>query len=654
MNGIMCYNETTPLSESNNPDLNLRITNADDDNYHNEDDSVSIDEYNEYWDDEGHDFKTMVTEDYDQVKMENKMELDGYREDEKHLDVTSACSSTIVMTSGDDEESCVENKDEDNSRFEYISNRSTSLQNSLSSSSSSQQKTRSNDSHMYLLAYCVCVLLGIVSGTMYGFGRYSLDLKDHLNLTQSQLQLLGALMDCGNFLTKPLCGIIYDRYGSRITCLLAGTISFYAYSTIQSIVGQQDWHNTQATINADSVESNNMTTHHFLVLCGCFFAVGIGCGFGHMAALASTTKIFSSGAKKGKQGLAIGIVVAAFALCSTLIGLSYSKLGGLDHNFFFILGIIICASNLVGAFILPSYDNAGTLEQNDLISKSNRAIQKTPVILAKGGTENTAIFSFDREDLATIGYGAVIKTECEYDEMRTGYGNDMNAGNESSTRSTSSEILAWFTCDYWLLFLVFFGATGCGLFIINNVSTMVQSIGGTDNIASFLVVLLCLCNCFGRIGIGYVADKVCQINLFALSLGMIALGMTIGALANGEYAIPCLAITIALVALAYGGIWVLIVTILADWFGHQNFGKNYGLAAIAPAFSGFIVNSISGWNYHRHADFVLSMNGTGLASEICIGVECYFGTFALAACTGISCLLVFPVLKHRRHQRCQT
>ena len=125
--------------------------------------------------------------------------------------------------------------------------------------------------------------------------------------------------------------------------------------------------------------------------------------------------------------------------------------------------------------------------------------------------------------------------------------------------------------------------------------------------------------------------------------------MTISALANEQSATTCLSITIALVSIAYGGIWVLIVTILADWFGRDNFGKNYGLAALAPALSGFVFNTLSAKHYHRHAEAIAVEDGSNGASEVCIGVECYQSTFVFAASCALMCLSVYPILKHRRH-----
>ena len=49
-----------------------------------------------------------------------------------------------------------------------------------------------------LSTVAVSVALGLVSGTVYGFGRYSRDLKSVLDLNQYQIQQLGIFLDTGN------------------------------------------------------------------------------------------------------------------------------------------------------------------------------------------------------------------------------------------------------------------------------------------------------------------------------------------------------------------------------------------------------------------------------------------------------------------------
>ena len=62
--------------------------------------------------------------------------------------------------------------------------------------------------------------------------------------------------------------------------------------------------------------------------------------------------------------------------------------------------------------------------------------------------------------------------------------------------------------------------------------------------------------------------------------------------------------TVACVATAYGGSWVLIVGILADLYGREHFGKDYGLIAMGPALSGMLFNSMSAIIYERHDAYV--------------------------------------------------
>lgn len=179
--------------------------------------------------------------------------------------------------------------------------------------------------------------------------------------------------------------------------------------------------------------------------------------------------------------------------------------------------------------------------------------------------------------------------------------------------------------------------------IINNISTMVQSIGSSDSLAGYLVFGLSICNVVGRIFMGSLADhpKLHKLDLYRYASLLMAFALVTSAF--GGTSPVCLTVTVACAAISYGGSWVLIIGILADFCGKDDFGKDYGLIAMGPAVSGMIFNSLSAKLYESRAD-----ESTG----VCIGAGCYRDAYwmtAASATIGYLILLWFlPVTRRNR------
>ena len=101
-----------------------------------------------------------------------------------------------------------------------------------------------------------------------------------------------------------------------------------------------------------------------------------------------------------------------------------------------------------------------------------------------------------------------------------------------------------------------------------------------------------------------------------------------------------LVIMVIMVAIAYGGSWVLIASILPDLFGTKNFGKDYGLLAMGPALSGMLFNAVSARWYEQHTT----------SETVCTGSNCYQSAFLL---TGGAAMLGCFLLKVVRDKQLQ-
>lgn len=435
----------------------------------------------------------------------------------------------------------------------------------------------------------VSVLLGLVSGTLYGFGRYARELKQVLVISQSEVQAYGIWMDCGNYIGHPLAGYIYDHKGPKLCCVLGGLIVFGGYSALYIIMQYRelkDW------------------------IWIAFCAVGFGSGLGYLAGLGCTTKIFSKKEHYNHLGSAVGLVAAGYGLCSTLVGLTYKSFGGVESAFFIYWGCLVAIVNLTASFVL----------QSDDISDS-------------GQSEN------ERDGMLQRGQGLIIDEDNESTYTK------IVEVQEKSNQEYESDTTAWETWryfDFWLLAMGFASVTGCGLFVINNLSTIAQSIGASDEFSGTLIILLSISNVLGRIFIGTLADMTEKIFLLQLSSAAMAFSFVLGALSSifeeKIFVVPM----VILVSMAYGGSWVLVVAILIDLFGKKYFGLDYGVAAMGPALSGMLLNSVSALLYDQNVT----------SDQICLGTNCYLTSFVMTGFTALFGCFVLEILIRRIPQNC--
>ncbi|KAL3927855.1 MAG: hypothetical protein SGBAC_012902 [Bacillariaceae sp.] len=455
----------------------------------------------------------------------------------------------------------------------------------------------------------ISILLGLVSGTAYGFGRYARTLKEILGVSQSQVQTLGIFMDCGNYVGHPVVGIIYDRKGPVVSCLLGALIAFLSYWKIRWIL------------------LNHHSDDGILWLQLAFFGVGFSSGLGYIAGLGSATKALLRLSSANYFGTGIGLVAAGCGLSSTLVGLSYQHLPNLP-SFFYFWALIVPVVNIGAAamfHIQASYTNKLFIAQS---------------AEANGPTMEEAGHLICSPTIET--------TEAQASQPS-------NNMEDESTDESSITLLgpweSWKKLEFWLLFASFSCATGCGLFVINNLSTMVQSMGGSDSLAGSLVIVLSISNVGGRILMGMIGDYAASSDESSPSLPRIRLLQAVNqtmalamilAFVGGQQRV-CMIGVVVVVALAYGSAWVLIVALTPQLFGKDNFGKDYGLMALGPAISGMVFNQASAKWYEQHA-----------SNNTCIGRECY-GTAYLASMTvalmGVIITGILHKLQRQKDQR---
>jgi MFS transporter, OFA family, oxalate/formate antiporter len=142
------------------------------------------------------------------------------------------------------------------------------------------------------------------------------------------------------------------------------------------------------------------------------------------------------------------------------------------------------------------------------------------------------------------------------------------------------------TPQFYLLWLMFVLAVAPGLMLIVNAKTI-----GADQVQGWnqpfvVIIYLSIANTLGRIGSGFVSDKIGRTNTMVLAFLIQAVNM----FAFSYYTSAPLLLTGAAVAgLCYGAMFTLMPAATADFYGLKNLGVNYGIL-----FTGFGVAGVTG------------------------------------------------------------
>jgi MFS family permease len=181
-----------------------------------------------------------------------------------------------------------------------------------------------------------------------------------------------------------------------------------------------------------------------------------------------------------------------------------------------------------------------------------------------------------------------------------------------------------FMLDFWLLWFCHFCGTANGLFFINNISQIDQSLGGAKSTAALYVSILSVFNAVGRMSAGFLSDRykttVPRTTFFVGALFFMFLFQ--GSLAlipsTGWLFVGCIGI-----GLCYGAFWALIPPMVFELFGSKNIGSHYQILGLAPA-AGSVLASVvlSGNVYKSHV-----MPG----SNVCCGAVCFQLTHAVTS-----------------------
>lgn len=207
----------------------------------------------------------------------------------------------------------------------------------------------------------------------------------------------------------------------------------------------------------------------------------------------------------------------------------------------------------------------------------------TDLLLKKGGVGFATLFYSLFFLISVCGLAMLLKNP----EEKAGV-----AGKNSPALQVSVQPLGLFVRkDFYLLWMIYFIASGAGLMVISSINGMAKKSMG--EMAFLAVVVLALGNASGRVVAGFVSDKVGRkVTLLGVTI-LQAICMLLAVPVTETLSFPILLVLLATaIGFHYGANLCLFPAFAKDLYGLKNFGVNYGILFTAWGAGGFVLSRL--------------------------------------------------------------
>ena len=169
---------------------------------------------------------------------------------------------------------------------------------------------------------------------------------------------------------------------------------------------------------------------------------------------------------------------------------------------------------------------------------------------------------------------------------------------------------------FWVLLLMFIFANAAGTMMVSATSPIAQNqIGQTPMMAAMCVSIMTLANMCGRIGFGFIYDRLKGWNSLLLVLAINGISMCMLTAAHSlSYFILC----ICLVGFSFGGLLVVFAPMVKIIFGSRFYNRNYGLIFIGYGIGAFVGPKISASFYDSTGSYVAGYIGSAILAGAAI------------------------------------
>ena len=530
----------------------------------------------------------------------------------------------------------------------------------------------------------VCAVCMLCSGTCYGFSSFSNVMKEQLELTQQQVELVGLLSNVGGNLGA-ISGVMVAVLPEWQVAATAALCCLLGYGSAGELVRSG---------------SANMP-----LLSSAFILVGFGSTLMYSLCLSVSLGHFAA----SRRGRVIALLVAVYGLSASIFTATFNFVFAaqdvaafLDTTAVALAIVFVLAAVTIRRRRTPLQLSPGVAVSEALpeIFAADVALEqhkRTDEVAMAAAAESAAtaaatvaVAEQERSDddgewqqlLEHRGNGAHIHTpqrtylttqrdpehsaaerstspSCPARAHKSAHLDGRSNGDSTSSNGSGSTSLREVvvilsvllrSVTFYLLAACMFLIAGGGYVLLNNLGSMIAALndGRSDpQLTLQLITLLSLCNAAGRFAAG-------SSDLLTLRRGAFLL-LAATLMASG-YAWAWLAVTraadltttVALCGVGYGVLWATAPTVTAEAFGARRFAVVFGWLGLSPAASSTTFNLIAGMLYQNRiiADATAAATAataaagdtaksTAPAERNCIGVECFRSTMLLCAVAAV-------------------
>ncbi|KAJ6451837.1 major facilitator superfamily domain-containing protein [Mycena vitilis] len=504
------------------------------------------------------------------------------------------------------------------------------------------------------------LLVALGSGTNYAFSGYSPQLATRLNMSHTQLNIVGLAGNVGLYSTGPLWGRIVDTRGPRIPLALSFVFLLFGYTGIRFF------------FDAGVVEGSTLSSISMVLLVACSFMTGAGGHASFAGALNSTAKTFPHQSRATTTGIVFsGLGLSAFFF-STLAHILFP---GNTSQFLLLLSCGTAVTSIIGFFFVRAIPLSAAQSDHNAV----------PTVAAEG---EATVFHHDNSShtpLLNEDAGPSTSTEQYVPDARanparslsmdrsTYHGRTHNRSKVHALEGPNIHGRALFiNPDFWLLFAILSLLSGTGLMYINNVGSMSQALFARGNPAydeieaskwqAAQVSTISVMSFSGRILIGLISDNLK--NRFGLprSYSLLIVSSTFFCsqlLARQIVEVADLWKASALVGFAYGTVFGLFPAVSIEFFGLSHFSENWGYLVVAPLVGGNPFSIAFGRNLDAHTpgttgatDAAAAWAPSAFVARQCLeGRSCYVATLSLTAAACFLAILLSALAAWRERRR---
>jgi MFS family permease len=207
----------------------------------------------------------------------------------------------------------------------------------------------------------------------------------------------------------------------------------------------------------------------------------------------------------------------------------------------------------------------------------------TDLLLKKGGVGFATLFYSLFFLISVCGLAMLLKNPEE---------KALGVGKNPPALQVSVQPLGLFVRkDFYLLWMIYFIASGAGLMVISSINGMAKKSMG--EMAFLAVVVLALGNASGRVMAGFVSDKIGRkATLLGVTI-LQAICMLLAVPVTETLSFPILLVLLATaIGFHYGANLCLFPAFAKDLYGLKNFGVNYGILFTAWGAGGFVLSRL--------------------------------------------------------------